>query len=90
MATRNALVTRVKNAALAGKIPHPFSKEDVERWMQEEDPRRPNGERYKTTASNLLSGASLKNLGSKNRNQKFLDIEFGEDQVKRYRVNPAA
>lgn len=87
---RKALITLVKEAALCGRIPHPFRKEDVEEWRKETDPRKSDGSPYKVRTSTILSGASLKNAGTKNKNSKFLDIFTTKEGTKLFSINPSA
>ncbi|MDF1552473.1 MAG: hypothetical protein P1P84_05390, partial [Deferrisomatales bacterium] len=75
-----------------GRLPRKFTVRDMERWKQEEDPRKSNGEPFTKDCATLLSNATVRDPDAPwtpNRNRKFLRWTKAENGERVYELDPA-
>jgi hypothetical protein len=80
-----ALIHRIHIAVKAGDIKQPITRQDVEKWMDRNNIRKPDGKKYKDGyAANLLSNSLYKKKQTKNRNSKWLYRHVNKDGTFEY------
>ena len=80
-----ALIHLIHIAVKAGDIKEPFTAQDIERWMKQNDIRKPNGDKYSDGyPASLLSDSVKKKKKTKNRTSKWLKQGKNENGICEY------